>query len=83
MIIRKMSLEDIPKVISIDEKSFNKVWNEGMFSDEIKKEYSDYFVAEEDRELLPTAEFGAYTKRQNLCVSQWNQHTEAKVLPKK
>lgn len=52
MIIREMTLEDIPKVHLVDEKSFTKVWNEGMFLDEIKKGYSDYFVAEENGEII-------------------------------
>lgn len=52
MIIREMTLEDIPKVLEVDEKSFTKVWNEGMFSDEINKEYADYFVAEVVNEII-------------------------------
>ena len=46
-----MVLEDIPGVLAADEKSFTKAWNEGMFVDEIKKEYADYFVAEEKGEI--------------------------------
>ncbi len=52
MNIRKMVLEDIPKVLVADEKSFTKAWSEGMFADEIKKEYADYFVAEEKGEVV-------------------------------
>lgn len=51
MNIRKMVLEDIPGVLAADEKSFTKAWNEGMFAEEIKKEYADYFVAEEKGEI--------------------------------
>lgn len=52
MNIRKMVLEDIPKVLAVDEKSFHKPWSDGMFADEIKKEYADYFVAEEKEEII-------------------------------
>lgn len=52
MNIRKMVLEDIPEVLVADEKSFTKPWNEGMFTDEIKKEYADYYVAEADGEII-------------------------------
>lgn len=51
MNIRKMVWEDIPNVIVADEKSFAKTWNEGMFADEIKKDYANYFVAEENGEI--------------------------------
>ncbi len=51
MNIRKMVLEDIPKVLVADARSFTKTWNEGMFTDEIKKDYADYFVAEENGEV--------------------------------
>lgn len=52
MIIREMTIEDIARVVSVDEKSFTKTWNEGMFSDEVIKEYSDYFVADKDGEII-------------------------------
>lgn len=52
MIIRKMNSADLPKVLLVDEKSFTKTWTDGMFSDEINKEYSDYFVAEADGEII-------------------------------
>ena len=52
MNIRKMVIEDIPSVILADEKSFGEAWNDGMFIDEIKKDYADYFVAEENDEII-------------------------------
>ncbi len=52
MNIRKMVLEDIPDVLVADEKSFAKSWSEGTFTDEIKKEYADYFVGEIDGKIV-------------------------------
>ena len=52
MIIRKMTEEDIPAVVLVDESAFSKCWNGNMFCEELRKDYSDYFVAENDTGII-------------------------------
>lgn len=52
MIIRKMAAADISDVLAVDAAAFSKPWSADMFSDEINKDYSDYFVAAENDEII-------------------------------
>lgn len=51
MIIREMTAEDILKVVKLDNLVFSMKWDEKSFTEEIKKDYSYYFVAEENGEI--------------------------------
>ena len=44
--IRQATIDDIEKLIEVDSTAFEKNWNFQMFSDELKKDYAFYFIAE-------------------------------------
>ena len=44
--IRPATIDDVQKLIEVDSTAFEKSWNFQMFSDELKKDYSFYFIAE-------------------------------------
>jgi ribosomal-protein-alanine N-acetyltransferase len=46
--IRQATKDDIDKLIALDELSFTKSWSFQMFSDEIKKDYAYFYLAEID-----------------------------------
>lgn len=46
--IRQATKDDIDKLIALDELSFTKSWSSQMFSDEIKKDYAYFYLAEID-----------------------------------
>lgn len=48
MTIREMTAADIPMVTELGRTSFSDFWNEDMFGDELKKDYSYYYVCEKD-----------------------------------
>lgn len=52
MNIREMTAADIPSAREIDINSFSYPWSEQFFVDELKKDYSRYFVMETDGEIL-------------------------------
>ena len=52
MNIREMTAVDIPSAREIDINSFSHPWSEQFFVDELKKDYSRYFVMETDGEIL-------------------------------
>lgn len=52
MNIREMTDKDIPAVLSVDRKSFKKAWSEKMLCEELEKDYSAYYVAEDDDGLV-------------------------------
>lgn len=52
MIVREMTYNDIASVADVDKKAFPDAWKTESFVDEFKKDYSHYFVAETDGEIL-------------------------------
>ena len=44
--IRPATIDDVQKLIEVDSTAFEKSWNFQMFSDELKKDYAFYFIAE-------------------------------------
>ncbi len=52
MIIRKMTQADIPAVLEVDINSFHKPWKSESFMEELCKDYSDYFVIEEQGDIV-------------------------------
>lgn len=52
MIVREMTYNDIASVADVDKKAFPDAWKTESFVDELKKDYSHYFVAETDGEIL-------------------------------
>lgn len=51
MIIRRMNEADIGAVVGVDGAAFSDAWKETAFYDEIKKDYSHYFICESDGEI--------------------------------
>ncbi len=51
MNIRKMTEADISAVYRVDKSAFKKAWSEQSFCDEIKKDYSHYYIAEYNGEI--------------------------------
>ena len=52
MIVREMTYNDIASVADVDRAAFSDAWKDDSFADELKKDYSHYFVAETDGEIL-------------------------------
>lgn len=52
MIVREMTYNDIASVADVDKKAFPDAWKTESFVDDFKKDYSHYFVAETDGEIL-------------------------------
>lgn len=51
MIIRRMNEADIGAVVGVDSAAFSDAWKETAFNDEIKKDYSYYFICERDGKI--------------------------------
>ncbi len=51
MTVRKMTIEDISGAVAVDEAAFSKPWSEKSFIEEIEKDYSYYFVSEENNQI--------------------------------
>ena len=56
--IKQATNDDISKLIALDEVSFTKPWNFQMFTDEIKKDYAYYYLAEIDN--IPVGYIGIW-----------------------
>ena len=52
MIVREMTYNDIASVADVDRAAFSDAWKDDSFADELKKDYSHYFVAETDGEIM-------------------------------
>ena len=52
MIVREMTYNDIASVADVDRAAFPDAWKDDSFADELKKDYSHYFVAETDGEIM-------------------------------
>ena len=55
MIVREMTYNDIASVADVDRAAFSDAWKDDSFADELKKDYSHYFVAETDGEIMSYA----------------------------
>lgn len=51
MTVREMTAADIPIVAELGKSSFSDFWSEGMFGDELIKDYSHYYVCEKGGEI--------------------------------
>lgn len=51
MTIHEMTAEDIPSVVELDNLVFSMKWDEKSFTEELKKDYSYYFVAAENGKI--------------------------------
>ena len=52
MIVREMTYNDIASVAEVDKAAFSDAWKDDSFADELKKDYSHYFVCESDGEIV-------------------------------
>lgn len=52
MTFREMTIEDISSVVRVDCEAFSRAWSEKSFRDEIEKDYSHYFLAENGGEIV-------------------------------
>jgi len=48
MLIRRMTLEDIPEVVEIENQCFSQPWSEKSFQDSLTREDTIFFVCVED-----------------------------------
>lgn len=51
MTVREMTKDDIPAAVMVDSNAFSDPWGDTAFSEELTKDYSDYFVCEYEGEI--------------------------------
>lgn len=52
MNIRKMTRDDISAALAIDMEAFDEMWSEKFFEEELRKDYSHYYIAENNSEAV-------------------------------
>ena len=70
MLIRRMTLEDIPAVAEIEKQCFSLPWSEKSFEDSISREDTIFLVCEEEEEkLYITGYMGLYLSFDEASVT--------------
>ncbi len=87
MIVREMTYNDIASVTDVDRAAFSDAWKEDSFVDELKKDYSHYFVCETDGEIAGYAGIWCiYETAELMRIATTPKHQKkgvAKVLMQK
>ena len=69
MLIRRMTMEDIPSVVEIEKQCFSLPWSEKSFEDSLSREDTIFLVCKEDSASLVAGYIGLYVSFDEASVT--------------